>query len=579
MCARDAVTVLVREGFEHLTCLPAWEKAGVSKPEYRVVCKGTTMVAMRDGARLATEIWVPDTAGKVPAILVRTPYGRLAKANEYYRFVMRGYAVCIQDIRGLGDSEGEYVPKFHEKDDGFDTLEFLAAQPFCDGKIGMFGASYLGCTQWSAAASGSQHLKAIVSIVTSGDPFTDLPRKGGAFNSGMMAWAFSVKEKQYSEKNAEGLDWPAIMKMRPIKDVPERVFGEPIGFWSKWCAHEKYDEFWEACNWFAHKDKIKVPALIVSGWYDDNGMATSQALEIAETYPLADKKAILGPWIHVGNANREVHGVKFGNNALRYDLDLLYQEWFDHKLKGLENGISGGPRVEYYSVGDNRWMSCDHWPPENTRSTELYLSSGGSANSSGGDGTLSFSPPGSEGFDAYLFDPENPAPHIIDPAENEICVPEDYTEMEKRGDVLVYTSGAMERELAIAGDLLVEFYAGSSAPDTDWIVRVTDVDENGRSIRLCDGLLRAKFRNGFDRIDLLSPGKIERYRIRTTKIANTFLKGHRIRLEITSGAENYIFPNPNTGANFFEDTESRRSEQKIFHGGAYPSRIILPVSL
>ena len=574
-CARDAVSVLVKEGFEKATSLSLWDGAGISRAEYPVVPLGTAMVPMRDGVKLATEIWKPDTDEKVPAILVRTPYGRLGKVNEYYRFVMRGYAVCIQDVRGQGDSEGEYVPKFYEKNDGYDTLEFLAAQPFCSG-IGMFGGSYLGDTQWSAAASGSPHLKALVSIVTAGDSFTDLPRKGGALASGTMAWAFSVKEKQFDKGIMERLDWPKIMKMRPIRDIPEMVFGEPIGFWSKWCSHEKYDDFWEACNWHAQKDSLRVPALIVSGWYDDNGMATTQALEIAETYSPADKKVVLGPWIHVGNGHREVHGVGFGNNALRYDLDLLYQQWFDYRLKGMKNPIAEGDRVEYYSVGENLWKTCNHWPPENSCPVDLYLSSGGKANSSLGNGKLFFAAPIDEGFDSYSFDPENPAPHIIDPAENELCVPEDYTEMEKRDDVLVYTSAPMEEDFAIAGDLYVEFYAESSAPDTDWVVRVTDVDEAGRSVRLCDGLLRAKFRNGFDRMDLLVPGKIEKYGIRTTKIAVCFHKGHRIRLQITSGAENYIFPNPNTGNNFFEDTQSEIAKQKIHHGGAHLSKVVLP---
>lgn len=579
VAARDFVTVLVLRGYEEFTILKQWSKIKVSPPVYGVRNIGTMMVEMRDGVRLATEIWLPDTDEKVPVILTRTPYGRLSKANDYFRFVARGYAVCIQDVRGCGDSEGIFQPKYFETEDGDDTLNFIVEQSFCNGNIGMFGASYLGCTQWAAAASGNAHLKAIVSIVTSGDPFTDLPRKGGAFASGVMAWAFSLADRKHKKENMERVDWGEIMRLRPLKDIPEMVLGEKIPFWTEWCHHERYDHFWERCNWFTNRHKINVPALIVSGWYDDNGAATTQALEIVADYPSQDRKVILGPWMHQGNGRREIHGIEFGVDALRYDLDLCYQLWFDNKLKGVENGIERGARVEYYEVGSEVWKSCDNWPPEDIVLTPLYIGSSGSAQSSGGDGVLSFESFDQEHCDSYLFDPDNPAPHIIDMSENEICVPENYSDMERRSDVLIYTSEPLTEPLSVAGDLSVEFYASSSAKDTDWIVRVTDVDEKGNSIRLCDGLLRAKFRNGFDRIDLLEPGKVEHYVIRMSKISCVFGQGHRIRLQVTSGAENYIFPNPNTGSNFFLDTDSLIAEQCVYHGGVFPSKVILPVTV
>lgn len=573
---REWVSVLVQDGYERYTPLKLWDREDISQAAYPVRHIGTVMAPMRDGTRLATEIWLPAGLEKCNAILARTPYGRLNFKN-YLRYVMRGYALCVQDVRGRGGSEGEWLPKYYEINDGSDTIDFIAAQSWSNGSVGMLGASYLGCVQWSAAASGNPHLKALVSIVTSGDPFTDLPRKGGAFASGTMAWAFSVKDRDFDSSLMERQDWAELLKLRPLKDIPEKVFGEDIGFWSKWCAHEYYDDFWANCNWYARRDRIKAPAMIVSGWYDDNGMATAQALQATERYAAKDRKVILGAWMHNSNSCREIHGVPFGNNCIRYDLDILYQMWFDNKLKGIDNGVDAGNPVEYYMTGENQWYHCQNWPPEQVLKQDFYLSCSGNANSSSGGGKLLAAPERLEGHSSYIFDPADPAPHLIDISENEICVPENYCEVEKRNDVLVYTSEILEEEMMLAGDVSVEFYAGSTAKDTDFVVRLTDVDETGRSIRLCDGLLRAKFRNGFERMDLLIAGQVEKYVIRTTKIACMIKKGHRIRLQITSGAENFIFPNPNTGNNFFEDTETNVCTNSIYHGEKYPSRITLPV--
>ncbi len=576
VAGREWVGVLVQAGYEKDTPWEWWNRRDVSPAVYPVRHLGQVMAPMRDGVRLASDIWLPEGKGRCDCILVRTPYGRLGYKN-FFRYVMRGYAVCVQDVRGRGDSEGEWIPKYHETNDGSDTLDFIAGQSWSSGRVGMLGASYLGCAQWSAAASGNPHLKALVSIVASGDPFTDLPRKGGAFVSGMMAWAFSVKDRDFDRTLMERSDWGELVKLRPLRDIPRKVFGGEIGFWSEWCRHECYDAFWENCNWYARREHIKTPALIVSGWYDDNGMATSQALEVVENYPPGDKKVVLGAWMHNCNATREIHGVPFGDNCVRYDLDLLYQLWFDRKLGGIDNGVDRGEPVEYYLAGENRWRKCQNWPPEQQRPQDYFLSCQGKANGSGGDGRLLAELDGRDGFSSYQSDPNAPPPHLIDISENEICVPENYCEVEKRADVLIYTSDPLTEDLPIAGEAYVEFYAASSALDTDFVVRLTDVDPTGRSIRLCDGLLRAKFRHGFDRIELLTPGQVEKYRIRTTKIAWTLPAGHRLRLQITSGAENYIFPNPNTGANFFADTLTVVCTNSVHHGGRYPSRLTLPV--
>lgn len=575
---RESVVVLAKEGYEDYTPLKIWRERSVSPAEFGVEKKGTFMIPMRDGVRLCADVWAPSGCeGSFPVILVRTPYGKAFYSHSHFKYVKRGYVVVIQDVRGREDSEGEWLPNAHEKEDGDDTINWLVKQPWCNGSVGMIGGSYGGFVQWAAAASGNPHLKALVSIVTAGGPFIDLPRKGGALMSGLLAWAFSVSEKRFKREYMIRDDWDEVMKMRPLASVPKRALGRNVRFWDAWMKHEKYDEFWAKTDWHKDKDLIDVPALVVSGWFDDNGMGTTEALDVIADYKPQDRKVILGPWLHNSNSTRDSHGGKFGNNALRYDLDYYYQAWFDFHLKGLKNGIDKEPRVEYYTTGDNRWRQGEKWLPDEVEYLPMYLTSGGAANSSRGDGELTFSQAAGESTDTYIYDPDNPAPYLIDVSENEVAVPGNYKEADLREDVLVYTSQPLQEDLTVVGDLYVEFYAASSAPDTDWVVKVSDVDEEGNSIKLADGILRAKFRNGFDRIDLLTPGKVEKYVIRTTKLGNTFKKGHRIRLTITSSADNLIFPNPNTGEELGFGEKSVKAEQKIFTGGPYPSRLKLPI--
>lgn len=576
--SRENCSVFVKEGFEEYTPVKLWDRNDISKAEYGVCLHGTFMVEMRDKIKLATDVWLPrGIEGPVPVILVRTPYGKSMYSGFYTNFIQRGYGIVIQDTRGRQDSEGEWIPMAYEMEDGDDTLNWIAEQPWCDGNIGMIGASYGGFVQWAAAASGNPHLKAMVSIVTAGSPFVDIPRKGGAFVSGTLAWAFAMVEKEFKPENMIRDDWDEVVKFRPIKDIPKHALGKDVAFWDKWMSHPTYDEFWRQSDWYQYKENIQAPAMIVSGWYDDNGMGTTEALEVVAAYPSENKKVILGPWMHNANTTRDIQGIALGNNAIRYDLDVYYQLWFDRKLKGIDNKIDAGPVVEYYVNGDNTWKTAQQWPPENSHWKEMYISSNGNAVSSDGDGKLSFEEAIQDGYDEFIYDPENPAPHLIDLSENEIGVPANYKDVEKRDDMLVYTSDPLDKPVTIAGDIYVKLYASSSARDTDWIVRLTDVDPDGNSIKLAEGVLRARFRDGYDKEMLLEPGKVYEYNIRTSKIANTFQKGHRIRLTVTSSADSFIFPNSNTGNDPATDVESVTATQRIYHGKTYKSCVRLPI--
>lgn len=577
---RDGCAVLVKPGYEDFTPLKRWGDPLLSKADRGIKHLGKFMVKMRDGVSLATEVWLPSDlpqGSRVPAILVRTPYGRFRFGEVELRFVQRGYALVSQDTRGREDSEGEWIPMVHEIDDGDDTLNWIAEQPWSDGKVGMIGGSYGGFVQWAAAASGNPHLKAIISLVTAGSPFVDIPRKGGTFVSGMLAWAFAMAEKRANFEAMIRDDWDEILSIRPIRDIPKKALGKDVHFWNEWMSHPDYDEFWKKSDWTLYGDKIDVPALIISGWYDDDGMGTTEAWEMNEKNNRDNQRLILGPWYHQANSTRDIHNVPFGNNAIRYDLDLLYLRWFDRFLKDIDNGVELEPRVEYYMVGENLWKESRKWPPEDVQYANVYLHSQGNARTSSGDGKLKLDVPGEQPNDSYIFDPKDPAPYLIEVSENECSVPENYRDVELRDDMLVYTSEPLEEDIAIAGDVYAVLYAASSARDTDWVVRLTDVDEAGNSIRLSDGILRARYRNSFEKPELLEPGKVEKYEIRMTKIANVFKKGHRIRVQVTSGAKNLAFPNHNTGNDPAADTDVVVANQSVYHDNVYPSHVKLPI--
>lgn len=592
MSGRDYTAVLVKKGMEEKTILADWQEVypGERKkegeyqpgPVYPVYFAGTFGVETRDGETLATDVYLPgQEEAQYPTVLVRTPYGKSNGVEGYYRFVQRGYAVVIQDVRGREDSTGEWLPEYFEVEDGDDTLNWIAGQNWSDGQVSMTGGSYLGYVQWAAAASGNPHLKAMLSSVCAGSAFIDIPRRGGCFNSGMLAWAFAMSERRMRPDRMEQENWEEILDIRPIKSIPEKVLGHPVMFLSKWLEHKDLDEFWSKSNWSERYQGKPVPALIMSGWFDDNGMGTTEALDLVRLWPDGTWKAILGPWKHSGNADYDLHGFPMGEQALRYDMDILCMKWLEHFLKGAENGIETTPAVEYYTIGENRWKTAQCWPPANTEEKIMYLDSPSKQSATGdgmrcGRGILREEAPKEKGQDRYCYDPENPSVHLIDMSENELEVPEDYTEIEKRQDMLTYSTLVSGSPMTITGDVNVRLFVSCNCPDTDFMVRITDVDEQGRSMKLADGVIGAKYRSGFDHAEYMEQGKIYEIAIRTTKISHTFLPGHQLRLTITSSAKNFIFPNSNT-KNGFDSEEKRIAYVTVHRGGANASCVSLPV--
>ena len=579
MSGRDYTGVLVKEGMEDRTILKFWDEIYPDRRCLGVHFLGTERVKTRDGEMLASDVYLPSEGQCFPAVLIRTPYGKTRGLEGYYRFVQRGYAVVIQDVRGREDSTGEWMPQYYEIEDGDDTLNWIGTQPWSNGKVGMTGGSYLGYVQWAAAASGNPHLKAMLSSVCAGSAFVDLPRRGGCFDSGMLAWCFSVSEQRMRPDLMVQDNWDEILDIRPIKDIPQKALGRELPFLTEWLKHKDMDEFWKKGNWHLNYKGGPVPALIMSGWFDDNGMGTSEALELVKDWPEGTWKAVLGPWKHSGNADYDLHSIHMGPDALRYDMDILCMKWLEHFLKGIENGIEKTPALEYYTVGDNSWKTGASWPPADTEQIILYLNGAEDDSAAGsgiacGRGSLSFSTPETAGRDSYVYDPGNPSVHIIDMSENELEVPEDYTVIEQRKDMLSYTTEPFKEPFTITGELAVKLYISCDCPDTDFMVRITDVDETGRSIKLADGVLCAKYRNGFEQAEYLKPDQIYHITIRTTKISNTFLPGHSLRLTVTSSGKNFIFPNSNT-EDGFDSTRMEKAHITVYRGAQTPSAAVM----
>lgn len=350
-------------------------------------------------------------------------------------------------------------------------------------------------------------------------------------------------------------DWDEVLDIRPLETIPTQALGKEIPFLTEWLQHPDMDELWKMSSWKERYAGKPVPALIMSGWFDDNGMGTTEALDLVKDWPEGTWKTILGPWKHSGNADYDLHGVYMGEDALRYDLDLVCMMWLEHFLRGVDNGIEKTPTVEYYTLGDNQWKTAENWPPECGEVKRFYL----------------------EGKrDRYTYDPENPATHIIDMSENELEVPGDYTEEEKREDYLLYSTEALTEPLTVTGDAKVHLFVSCDCPDTDFVFRIMDVDEHGKSVKLADGLISAKYRNGFEKPEYMEADGVYEIPIRTTKISNTFLPGHRLRFSVTSSAKNFIFPNSNTKEGF-NSTEKQIANIQVHQEAPYRSYVELVV--
>ncbi len=578
MPGRTSSDMLILEGHEKLTPFTKYEDPLLSKAEYGVRHLGNHWVTTRDGVNLATEVLLPaggKPGQKFPTIVIRTCYGKTPDAGRHW--VNRGYAFVTQDVRGRSDSDGELVPFYYERDDAYDLFDWIVKQDWSDGNIGMWGASYLGYTTTAAATSGHPNLKAAISEVNVGSPFfMDVVRRGGAVCSWPgVSWALGQSVSNRVDHNVFGgraVNPEEVSKTRPITKIGEKFIGKRSVVLDGWAEHYRYDEFWEHCNNSAHGANVKCPMLILSGWHDGDALGVQETWRFLTKYDTPGRRIIIGPWPHSLNAFRDCMDVAYGDNAIDYDFDTRTIRWFDRYLKGIENGEDKKPRATYYLSGENKWYHSDDFTPPEATLTKLYFHSNGKANSLYGDGTLVTTPQEGHRHDTYVYDPENAA------RTSGAHVPNVLNEIQARQDFLVYDSEVLTEPVAVAGNISTEFYADSSAVDTDFYVCVSDVDEKGVARQISKSVIRAEFRNWpEDPSSLLTPGKIEKYHIYLHFAGWVFKAGHRIRVDVSSADYMICFPNTNTGINPYEDPDPIVATQKIYHGADYPSCVVLPV--
>lgn len=547
---------------------------------YDIEIRRDVRIPLRDGVTLSADLYRPAEAGRYPAIVVRTPYMKNTKANHengcYY--ARHGYAVLIVDVRGRGDSDGTFIPYRNEGDDGYDCIEWTAEQDWCDGNVGTMGGSYLGRIQWLTAIKQPPHLKTMIVSVTPSDPFVEWPT--GTPTPMHVCWLYMTSGRIM--QNIDVIDWEAVYKHLPLVTMDEKT-GKRLPHWREELEHTHLDDWWKAICYQNAFDKVDLPVLHISGWYDDEQVGTplnfiGMTKQAPSERARRNQKLIMGPWIHQINTSTKIGAIDFGPDAV-IDLKGYQLRWFNRWLKGEKNGIDAEKPVKIFVMGRNEWVEEEAWPLPNTKWTRFYLHSGGRANSRFGDGVLSMHPPetGEAEADSYDYDPSDPVPFITDMVSNQIGGADDYSAIERRDDVLVYSTPPLDADVEVTGPVKMELYASSDAKDTDFMVKLLDVHPNGFAQRLTDGMVRARFRNGMDRPELIKPGVIYKFEIDCWNTSHVFKKGHRIRIEIASSAFPKYDVNLNTGAPLGKTSEMITAHQTVFHDPEHPSAIILPI--
>ena len=554
------------------------------QPNHRVDRRLDVKVPMRDGVNLSADIYLPRAQGRFPVVLMRTPYDNNTPdmIEKGIRLANNGYAAVLQDVRGRWDSDGEYYPFVNEGVDGYDTQEWIGRQEWSTGKIGMAGGSYVGLTQWQSAPHRSQYLTCMIPRAIANDFFSGLVYPGGAFQLGvMMNWGMRTNGR--TAQNIDHVDWTEAYQTLPLIEKDEGI-GRSLGFWKDWVRRSAYDDYWDQTNVEKRWAEIAAPALNMGGWYDLYAQHTfvnfNGLREHGGTPAARQSKLIVGPWPHALSGSSRTGDVDFGAASL-VDLDGLEIRWFDHWLKGVENGIADEPPLRLFIMGANYWRDEHEWPLARTDWQKWYFHSDGSANSVRGDGVLSTDPPTEERADRFVYDPEFPVQTIGGATCCRADIlpwgPYDQRSAEARGDVLCYTTPPLDADMETTGPIKVVLYASTDGSDTDWTAKLVDVSPTGYAMNLCDGIIRARYRESMTDPALIEPGRVYEYEIDVGVTGNVFRKGHRIRIDVSSSNFPRFDRNLNTGRDPGTDTDPRAALQTVHHSPRYLSHVVLPV--
>lgn len=574
------------------------------QPKYQVRLEENVMIAMRDGIKLSTDLYFPvGLDGKLPVVLIRTPYNkeryRHAERGAPRSLAAQGYAVAVQDKRGRFASEGEYVVQGGDVNDGYDTVDWLAKQPWSNGNIGTIGCSYEGDVQILQSQARHPNLKCMIpqsagsSIGAAGNRYYYFgARKGGNVElAGGLGW-FANNGNKIRSKPASNLPADRFRKFwgtLPLLGMVERAGGPPTD-WDDIVKRELDDPWWDQFGYLKGNEKFDVPALHINSWYDFGVAETLLEFNLLRTNAVSEQArnnqfAVISPTSHCssefGTSSRTIVGERELGDA-RFDYFNLYLQWFDYWLNGVDNGVTRRPKLMIYVMGRNVWRAENEWPLARTRYTKYYLHSDGHANSRFGSGASDTAAPQSEPADNYTYDPRTPVPSRGGP----LCctgtpdAPEgsfDQSEVEARHDVLVYTTPELGRGVEVTGPIKAVLYVSSSAKDTDLTVKLVDVYPDGTAYNVQEGVLRARHREGFTKKVWMKPGGVYEVIVDLEATSNYFGPGHRIRVEVSSSNFPRFDRNLNTGGNNFDETAWVVARNRIHHSARYPSHVLLPV--
>ena len=570
--------------------------AGISHAadQYAVTFEPNVPVKMRDGVVLHADIYRPKADGQFPVLLQRTPYNKDSGFKFGLEAASHGYVVIIQDVRGRYTSEGEWYTFKHEPNDGYDTVEWAAALPYSNGKVGMFGGSYVGATQMLAAIAHPPHLAGICPVVTASNYHENWTYQGGAFEQWFdESWTSGLAQNTLDRKIDDETNAVKGDSQLPLANYPLFNFSELrtsslipalAPYFLDWLAHPGYDDYWKQWSIEEHFGDVTVPALTVAAWYDifqGGSLRNYMGLKVHGGTESArgGQHLIVTIGGHAGSG-RKIGDVDFGPAAADFSENKIILAWYDYLFKGVQNEFTQKP-VKIFVMGANQWRQEDGWPLARAHNTKYFLHSQGSANSLSGNGSLSTDAPHSEPSDHYVYDPSNPVPTIGGP----LCCdaihlepgPRDQRPDESRNDVLVYSTPAFSQDVEVTGPVSLELYASSSAVDTDFTGKLVDVGPDGFARNLTEGIIRARYRDSREQASLLKPGQAYKFSLDLWSTSNVFLKGHTLRLEVSSSN----FPRFDRNLNTAESPESGHkfvsANNVIYHDAQHPSALVLPI--
>ncbi|HCO26586.1 MAG: X-Pro dipeptidyl-peptidase [Gimesia sp.] len=563
-------------------CLCLFVTSWLEAAETSAVTQETVMVPMRDGVLLATDVYRDPSLKQAPVLLMRTPYNKDRVKKVAERFADAGYVAVVQDCRGKFQSEGVFYPYDHEGRDGYDAIEWLGKQPWCNGRIGMWGASYVGATQWLAANEQPPGLVTIAPTATFSSFYRNLYLGGAMRLSLITRWAAGNSQKPEGVEVTD--DWRRTLLHLPMSEIDDEI-GWSIPWLEGMLTHPEHDGYWKPTELTAEIVDLKLPMQHIVGYYDFFSRETvgnfSRMQGWAPDMATRERQQlILGPWDHGSIGRAKVGDVDFGENAV-IDKDGENLKWFERYLKtDAANSPAVVVPVRYFSMGDNVWQEAQTWPPQGFTPTAFYLHSEGSANTGAGNGRLDYCPPvTAEPADSFKADPADPAPACPVTEKRPLIAatwaPVDQRPIEKRNDVLVYTSEPYTEPLTFAGNAQAKLYVSADTPDADWVVKLIDVHPDGFAQNLAVGILRGRFRDSESQPTPLEPGKEYEITVDLGPIAAQIGAGHRLRVDICGAYFPLFDRNPNTGEGPF-GRGTKIATEKVYHDAVRPSRIILP---